>query len=73
MSDNTTVHIGENSPEQVAFKLLGIIANVEGRDFYSHGSNPADREYLLKTYAQCLQTVKFPSKVDSIVSSYSGE
>jgi hypothetical protein len=30
MADADALHIGENSPEQVAFKLLYEIANVEG-------------------------------------------
>jgi hypothetical protein len=29
MPDTPVVHIGENSPEQVAFKLLETIANIE--------------------------------------------
>ena len=70
MSDNTIVHIGENSPEQVAHKLFEAIAAVEGRESYSHGKNPMDREYVLKTYAQCIQAVKIPGKIDDIIKSY---
>lgn len=58
MADNTTVHIGENSPEYVAYKLMEIIANVENRELYGHGKSPADRAYLLKAYAECLVAVR---------------
>ena len=33
MADNTVVHIGENSPEQVAFKLMEKVANAEDKHF----------------------------------------
>jgi hypothetical protein len=60
MADNrpTVVHIGENSPEQVALKLLDVIANVEKRSLTSLGPNPADRKWLLDTYAECLEAVR---------------
>ncbi len=51
-------HIASNTPEEVAFKLLGIIGAVEKREFYGHGDKPADRKWLLQTYHECLQTVK---------------
>ncbi len=57
MTDQTTVHIGENSPEQVAFKLMSLVAEVEGRENYAHGAHPMDREWILRTYAQCLAVV----------------
>ncbi len=54
MADNTTVHIGENSPEQIAYKLFNHIVTVENRDIYNHGrANSADRAYILKTYWEC--------------------
>ncbi len=58
MADAPVVHIGENSPEQVAFKLLGIIAMNEKKPLTSTAG--ADRKWLLDTYAECLQTVKNP-------------
>lgn len=51
MADNTTVHIGENSPEQVAYKLLWDVIRCESKDRY-------DREYLLTTYVQCFRAVR---------------
>ena len=56
---NTTVHIGENSPEYVAFKLMERIASNEQKGLYSTHSE-ADRQWILSTYAECLQTVKQP-------------
>ncbi len=58
---NTTVHIGENSPEEVAYKLLERIAYVEGKGIRSGVSAPptkADRAYILTTYEECIHVVK---------------
>jgi hypothetical protein len=57
MPDETVVHIGENSPEHVAYRLFKDIAEVESRQLFSHGDNPADREYILETYRECLRAV----------------
>lgn len=73
MPDKTTVDIGRNSPEEVAFKLFDIIANVEKRELYGHGKNPVDREYVLRTYAQCVQAVKIPGAIEDILKSYPHE
>lgn len=54
---DTTVHMGENSPEQVAYKLLFDVANVEGKTLHS-GTHAANREYILRTYWECLRTVR---------------
>ena len=63
MADAThPIHIGENSPEQVAFKLLQEIALAEGiglRGFQS--TKKPDRKWILNTYAECLQAVRTPS------------
>lgn len=59
------VHIGENSPEQVAFKLMETIAAVERKSI--SGTDPsglkagwtkADRSWILRTYGECLTTVQ---------------
>ena len=61
MAENTTVHIGENSPQQVAYKLLEIIASNEGKTLrYDGDKASADRKWLLDTYAECLTTVSQP-------------
>ena len=70
MSDSA-VHIGENSPEQVAFKMMQMIANVEKREEYGHGENPVDREWILRTYAQCIRAIRVSNMIDSIVAEYS--
>jgi hypothetical protein len=63
MADAPVVHIGENSPEQVAYRLLRDIAFVEKRalnqmDANRTGTTPADRAWILDTYRQCLRTVR---------------
>jgi hypothetical protein len=48
-------------PEIVALALLERIARAEGRQFEHKpetGMSIADREWILKTYFDCLQTVK---------------
>ena len=64
MTDNTAeVHIGENSPEQVAYKLLHDIGRAEGRRFtqgVAGNSANTDRKWLLDTYAECLRAVRDP-------------
>ncbi len=67
MSDAPVVHIGENSPEQVAYKLFQDISNVEKRELYGHGDNPADRDWILMTYRQCIDTVGRNASMDKIL------
>jgi hypothetical protein len=58
-----TVHIGENSPQQVAYRLLHDIANVEKKTLHSNpgqGYTAADRKWILKTYSECLAAVENP-------------
>lgn len=57
-----TAHIGENSPEYVAFKLMETIASLESKSLYGHMENPADREWVLSTFAECLKTVQMPGR-----------
>jgi hypothetical protein len=61
MSDQPVVHIGENSPEYVAWKLLHEVANAEGKVFHNNPSSnytAADRAWILDTYAECLKAVR---------------
>jgi hypothetical protein len=63
MADDTVVHIGENSAEEVAFKLMHLIGKAEAKTLTM---NPqADREWILKTYAQCLLTVRGPQHIQA--------
>ncbi|AWO91947.1 MULTISPECIES: hypothetical protein [Bradyrhizobium] len=55
------VHVGENSPEQIAFKLMQAIATAEGMNLLQQ--NASNRAWILKTYAQCLETVRAPHLV----------
>jgi hypothetical protein len=61
MAGEPVVHIGENSPEHVAFRLYQIIAFLEGRTNsagFAKDGGGADRRYILDTYAECLECVK---------------
>jgi hypothetical protein len=60
MADEAVVHIGENSPEHVAYQLLRLVSIIEGRPFDSSSTNHADRKWLLDTYAECLNAVRNP-------------
>jgi hypothetical protein len=63
MTDTTVAHIGENSPEQVAYKLLQLIGNAENKNLNTHAIE-ANREWILKTYATCLGVVKQPHRIN---------
>jgi hypothetical protein len=59
MADQPVVHIGENSREEVAFKLMERIATVEGRNLLVLGPNSkATRFWILQTYHDCLMVVR---------------
>ena len=61
MADQTVAHIGENSPKQVAFKLLEKISLVESRPLYpvtEGGKTAADRKWILDTYVECIKAVR---------------
>ena len=59
MADAPVVHIGENSPEWVAYRLLMSIARAEAKE--TVGSLVvADRQWLLGTYMECLYAVTTP-------------
>lgn len=60
MTNTENVLTGGKSQEQVALRLLKIVSNIEDRPLYRTNDikNPADRKWLLDTYAECLSTVK---------------
>jgi hypothetical protein len=66
MAEAAGVHIVENSPEYVAFKLLQEIAAVEGRAIRGiQGDKRANRKWILDTYAQCIAVVRGqPTRVE---------
>jgi hypothetical protein len=57
--------------ESVALELVKLIARSEGRRFAPGRSarSVADREWILRTYAQCLQTIQRPASVDKWLST----
>ena len=61
MAVKSVVHIGENSPEQVAFNLMEKIANAEKMVFHNRPDAPyttADRKWILSTYKECLNAIR---------------
>jgi hypothetical protein len=71
MADQTTVHMGENSPEQVAYKLMGIIAQAEKVNLTGVSVN-SNRQWILKTYMQCLVAVRTPHYPDDVLKMHEG-
>lgn len=61
MADAPVVNIGENSPEQIAHKLMHEIARIEGKVLHQSpgsGQAAAPRKWVLDTYAECLDAVR---------------
>ncbi len=60
MAEQAVVHIGENSPEEVAYKLPQDIMDSEQRTKHPKLKEKtlADRKWLLDTYAECLNATK---------------
>ena len=57
MAEEAVAHIGENSPEQVAYKLMEKVASAENKHFIGSNKN-TDRAWILDTYAECFQAVR---------------
>jgi hypothetical protein len=53
MADDAAVHIGENSPEGVAYKLLYLIRG-------AGATTAKTKDEILDLYAECLLTVENP-------------
>jgi len=53
MADKPAVHIGENSPEWVAYKLMWDVLSTERDDVKRR-----TKETYLDTYAECLHAVR---------------
>ena len=61
MTDVPVIHIGENSPEHVAYRLFLHIATAEGQGVMSGSKNPhPTKAWILNTYAECLRAVRSP-------------
>lgn len=63
--------MAENTPEKIALDLMGKIANTEDRIFSGADKN-VDREWILRTYAQCLRTVMLPQGVEEHLKTLTG-
>ena len=62
MADTKVVNAGENTPEEIAFKLFREIALVENKKIiYINGADLPNRAWILDTYAECLDTVQNPN------------
>lgn len=65
MTDTSAVvHIGENSPEEVAFKLMRHVSVIENKSLYAGEPNSVNRKWLLDTYAECLRAVQGNRPID---------
>ena len=53
MADAPVIHIGENSPEKVAYTLMIDVFNAEKVKF-----DQRTRALVLDAYAECLEAVK---------------
>ncbi|HVZ02293.1 MAG TPA: hypothetical protein VHA35_22495 [Dongiaceae bacterium] len=63
MSEQSTDHAGNETPESVAYRLLMLVADLESRTMHGNPAKDrtnADRKWILDTYAECLQAVKAP-------------
>ncbi len=61
MADAPVVHIGENSPEHIAFQLMLRIAHAEDVALSSMAETKnTTRKWILDTYAECLEAVRHP-------------
>ena len=63
--------MAENTPEKIAFDLMGKIADAEGK-FFAGADKNTNREWILRTYAQCLQTITGPKFVHQHLETFTG-
>ena len=58
---------GEYSPEYVAYLLFQVLADIESKELRRGYPNTADRNWVLDTFAECLDVVRNPkARVDLI-------
>jgi hypothetical protein len=50
----------DHPPEYVAYLLFQILADIESKELRRGYPNTADRNWVLDTYAECLDTVRNP-------------
>ena len=62
MADSgVVVHIGENSPEHVAYQLFRHVAAAEGIPLGQPRKDATSRKWILDTYSECLHAVRNPN------------
>lgn len=59
MADQVRVNLEENSKYRVAYDLMRMIAHLERM--------PKDREYFLRLYRQCYESVYAVKNIDEVV------
>ena len=65
MADQPVVHIGENSPEHVAYQLMLQISFVEGKVLHGKPGGKketASRQWILDTFSECMIAVRAPGR-----------
>lgn len=67
MSDKSVIHMGENSPEQVAYKLMGQLARTDGYTLGGMGEAPP-REWIIKTFSACLMAIRAPGYPEDAIA-----
>ena len=55
------VHIGENSPEHVAYQLFRHVAAAEGVALGQLRKDAISRKWILDIYSECLHAVRNPN------------
>jgi hypothetical protein len=71
MSEKTIVQIGENSPEEVAYRLMKDVLALEGKIEHPVRSvgearmQGVDRAYLLNLYRECIRAVQLRTARES--------
>jgi hypothetical protein len=55
MGEEKVEEVGQNSPEEIAYRLWAIIHHLESK------KTPLDRKGILDLYAECLLAVKNPN------------
>jgi hypothetical protein len=62
-------HCGSKMPEDVAYNLMIDIARTEKIALGGEAPN-GSREWIIRTYSQCLQAVRNPSDAATILAAY---
>lgn len=69
MAETVNLSVGENTVEYVAYRLMKDVASAEGITIHGMGKN-ANREWILRTYMQCLTAVRAPHIADDVIAMY---